>query len=345
MTSFHKWLDYLLSQETRACRTDEIPEDAGKGRICDYRGKTRDFNRGGVDDRWANILGPGNLMFPNTSKAAEIVCRGLEKWAASLIECDNNPLWGDAKCDRRSLGLRGTLRGNIKCQWNPQHTRWEQMTKDAVLTSSRPENRSLMICMDMVSIIWGVFRNSERKGGVMTYGGENLCQAMYSRFKEWGNKDIAEELMKFWFPEGGSGIKIGGREYQRGEHAGGQWSKALYLPGNRITSLQCYRTGQGKEDKYDSSCYWTFEAENCEADDDTTWGRFRQFRHQLVPTPEATNNKPNRNQGSPPPAKQDPPKPQQGGKKIKFPQGTTGKAGQGGKTKPDWRELIGTGSR
>ncbi|EUD64333.1 hypothetical protein C922_05292 [Plasmodium inui San Antonio 1] len=275
MTSLHGWLEHLWEKSKRNCvRTATSDQDERKT-ICDYQPTGRQFPRGGVDDRWATILGPGNLMFTNTSRAAEIVCRGLEKWAASLIPDKGGGRWEQAKCDKRSLGLRGTLKGDIRCVWEAQHTKWEQITNEAVLTSSRGENRSLMICMDIVSIIWGVFRNSERKDRILNYGNSNLCQALYSKFKQWGNEEIAKEIMNFWFPAGGSGITIGGKSYKEGTHQGEQWSRTLYLPGNKVTALQCYiDSGRGK-DSYETSCYWSFESQGCQAEEDTTWVRPR----------------------------------------------------------------------
>ncbi|EUD64407.1 hypothetical protein C922_05206 [Plasmodium inui San Antonio 1] len=271
MASFTKWIQGNLEEGAkRHCKGLQGGKES-EMTVCGLvEGRLKE-GQSSVSGRWMSILAKNNSKPPNLATAASIICRDIEKWTASLIPEEANDVWSKSGCSIETLGVRGRITEKKTCQWDNDKVIWPQISLSAELDSHRTNNRSLMICMDMVSIILTIFRNLDIKDHGITYRDKDVCQSLYEEFKDWGGEEVAEEVMSFWFPLNTRGVKIGGREYKNPKRLGGTWKEAFYLYGNPITGVQCSRARDGVPKKYMTSCYWKSQGDNCESGNDTTW--------------------------------------------------------------------------
>ncbi|EUD64523.1 hypothetical protein C922_05085 [Plasmodium inui San Antonio 1] len=278
MASFSRYMKHIEEGIGRAwCKTNQ---DNPTGTICGLspNGQTQDVD--GLGNRWIGILGTDAVMLSNIGQAAKIICNSIDTWAANLESQEREGQWNESRCISGELGIQGRPSIHSTCNWKADQAVWYLSRTVRTLNPKNPEQRSLMVCMDIVSIILGIFGNAQKTDDEYKYKNKNLCQSVYEAFCKWGGQQIANDLMDFWFPDNTTGIKIGGKTLPSTTGQGGTWRDALYIRPKGITSIQCSSDKSQGTRTYTTSCYWTKETSGCQNYSDNEWTAAEEWKRE-----------------------------------------------------------------
>ncbi|EUD64494.1 hypothetical protein C922_05134 [Plasmodium inui San Antonio 1] len=276
MGSFSGYMQYIQGELGKSwCKGAEKDADAT---VCGLSSSGEPQGIHDYGNRWIGILGKDAVMLKNIAQAAKIICNSVDTWAANLQVDEGAGRWGQSRCKSEELGIQGRTAPKSSCDWRAKQALWYLNQGLTELRPDKPEQRSLMVCMDIVSIILGIFGNARKGKDEYEYKQKNLCQAVYEAFSEWGGEEVATSLMDFWFPANTGGIILGRKSMPQETGHGGTWRNALYIRPRGITSIQCSLRQPGPPRTYSTSCYWTKDSSGCENYNDEQWTAAEEWK-------------------------------------------------------------------
>ncbi|EUD64429.1 hypothetical protein C922_05173, partial [Plasmodium inui San Antonio 1] len=269
MTSFH---DYLRSLEDQAEKRTQTRTNQYAGTsLTDLKEARHSFAVGSSRSRWMTMAKTSNTVVPGTDRAAEMICRTVEKWMASLEgRVFHQDTLREGSCKAEEIALTGVAAGAHKCKPNPSHLRWTQFGKRTELDPDKQEQRSLMICMDIISIIWTVYQNVKQQDGRIEYEGVDICKVLRKWFEEWGGKKVSERLMALLYSQGQEMELATHVKIKMSDRADRFWARMIGHQLIYLWGVQCPGTYHDGEQP-DHSCVYVKNAGDCQILDDSTF--------------------------------------------------------------------------
>ncbi|EUD64167.1 hypothetical protein C922_05448 [Plasmodium inui San Antonio 1] len=232
-----------------------------------------------VTGRWMSMANGPASIHGWTAQAANIICKNLELWFGNLQETEGSPpKWTYTKCTADNLEVEGSKGTTTACPPNPNHNYWSGLGFSTELSGNKREHRSLMICMDVISILLTVYNNVNNcQNQELCYNNTLVCEALYEWYKEWGGEKVAKEIMKFLFSKGERSVRVRGQEIQIERSPSEFWAKILGIKGLRIAGLQCQAT-DWPTDNWNMTCLHRSKGDSCQVMGDQAWEEYEVIK-------------------------------------------------------------------
>ncbi|EUD64961.1 hypothetical protein C922_04693 [Plasmodium inui San Antonio 1] len=249
---------YMEKIRTEAdCSPPETGISGEEFTLCDLR-YTREDGGEEVQNRVypSGLKNLGNIVL-NVDLKARILCKALHMWMSNWEVNPSGPQeWRDGSCDADSTGCFMARRDEKKCPYSDTTDLWTQVVSGTRLYRRQTYQMNLRTCMDIMSIILGVYEsslNSQKRLKKDEVPG--ICQNLYEQLKTWSDENIARKIMQDWFIN-----KRHTRQQQLFRIGNGgatvdKWKDFVEKIGVVITGVQC-SPKDGGGPFYDTSCVY-----------------------------------------------------------------------------------------
>ncbi|EUD65487.1 hypothetical protein C922_04227 [Plasmodium inui San Antonio 1] len=220
-------------------------------------------------ERWDNISTRGHIQLKDTALRAKLICKTLESWVSNQEAPGTLPQEKkQGECQLNQLGWINGKRNEITCPYQDNYEVWTTRGKGEELYLSQQADRTLLVCMDMVSIILTAFQNVVRKqDGWALDRGQDVCQYMYERLEEWSNDSIAKELMELWFQATETETIRNNFPVNLSPKRDEQWQYLFRSVGSLVHGMQCSKDTK-KANSYYVSCLAWKDGNGCDVGQD-----------------------------------------------------------------------------
>ncbi|EUD64925.1 hypothetical protein C922_04657 [Plasmodium inui San Antonio 1] len=232
--------------------------------IWELESEARDKGNNIDRDRWKKLATKQGRSLLQVDLRAKLLCQALEIWMTNLEETSEGIWEGErVTCDVDSLGFLGGRWKENSCPITHGNNSWARLTGDKPLTRKQPYQRNLAVCMDMMSIILGIYDNITREGDGWKVNSEDACLRLSEELTAWAGKATSDEIMSSWF----NNMNPKQREtdnipIRTRKNKAELWEPFFKKLGTYVISLVCYKDPD--TNSWDTTCVVTKKSRNCE---------------------------------------------------------------------------------
>ncbi|EUD64063.1 hypothetical protein C922_05560, partial [Plasmodium inui San Antonio 1] len=271
MNNFRNYLEDLAQKAKGAGEKEHDSET--KLTITDLRDGNQWKKEWDQGTRWSNINKGTGTEYWAAEDAARIICKGIEGWMANFEEKESPEEWVSSQnCTPERMGVYGGQRDSNKCPYKPEIESWRHYGSGRVLHPGRKEDRTFIVCIDLVAIMLTVYQNiAKKEGNWVAYNqGKDICQVLYESYFYWGGRETARRIMKFWFGNSTTLELAEGRSVELGETPTHSWGKLIGNLPTLVKGIQCNEE-RSTHDKYSTTCVWLRNESGCQLLEDQDW--------------------------------------------------------------------------
>ncbi|EUD64236.1 hypothetical protein C922_05381 [Plasmodium inui San Antonio 1] len=207
-------------------------------------------------DRWKNILNLAGTELRETDIRARMICKAIETWIANLKPPETErKLYEQGDCTPEGTGWLISGARSPNCKYKADYEVWSSYNSSRDLYPWQENDRYLMICMDLMSIIITIFESISLEGTQWKVGPkEDACEFLFGALTEWGGRTVAKRVMQDWFPQVADQERRESFPIKFNKQPAVEWAEFFEGVQNTVIGIQCSSQGKREHPRYSTPC-------------------------------------------------------------------------------------------